>query len=133
MLYHSYLNFALECATRKVQGNKEGLELNGKHQFLISAYDVIILDGNRDTMKESREAPLRRLSLSASQQVQRDNQSASQPARQAAGPASQPASQQRQPSSSASKPASQLSGPVSQPANQPTSQPASQPARSTRQ
>jgi hypothetical protein len=80
------LNFALECATGKVQGNKEGLELNGKHQLLISAYDVIILDENRDTMKESREAPLRRLKQPASQPAIRSRQPASQPV-------SQPASQ----------------------------------------
>jgi hypothetical protein len=33
-------NFPLECAIRKIQESKDGLELNGTNQVLISAADV---------------------------------------------------------------------------------------------
>jgi hypothetical protein len=42
------LNFALECAIRKVRENQVVLKLNGAHQLLAYADDVTQLGDNRN-------------------------------------------------------------------------------------
>jgi hypothetical protein len=49
------LNFALEYANRKVQGNLMGLKLNGAHQFLPNANDANLLEDNIDAIKETQK------------------------------------------------------------------------------
>jgi hypothetical protein len=48
-------NFALEYAIRKVQESQVALKLNGTHQLLVYADDIILLDDNIDTMKKKTE------------------------------------------------------------------------------
>jgi hypothetical protein len=48
-------NFGLEYAIRKTKGNQAGLELNGTHQFLVNA-DQLIYCGNVNAKKKHRNS-----------------------------------------------------------------------------
>jgi hypothetical protein len=48
------LNFALDFAIRKVQGNQMGLKLNGT-QLLVSADDINLLGDTIDTIKKKTQ------------------------------------------------------------------------------
>jgi len=49
-------NFVLVYAIRRAQVNKDGLKLNGTHQFLVYVDDVYILGGSVLTTKKNAEA-----------------------------------------------------------------------------
>ncbi|KAJ4448117.1 hypothetical protein ANN_10129 [Periplaneta americana] len=51
----------LEYAIRKVQDNREGLELNGLHQLLVYADDVDMLGENSQTIRGTREFYLKQV------------------------------------------------------------------------
>jgi hypothetical protein len=57
-------NFALEYAIRRVQGNQDGLKLNGTHQVVFYADDSNILGGCVHMVKENAEA-----SVSATKEI----------------------------------------------------------------
>ncbi|KAJ4443615.1 hypothetical protein ANN_05289 [Periplaneta americana] len=46
---------AIKYAIRKVQDNRQGLELNGLHQVLVYADNVNMLGGNPQTIRENTE------------------------------------------------------------------------------
>jgi len=49
-----FFNFALQYCIRRVQGNLDGLELNGTHELMVGADGVNILGGSVHTVRENR-------------------------------------------------------------------------------
>jgi hypothetical protein len=54
-LFPLLFNFAFVYATRKVQDNQVGVELNGTHQMLVYADDALLLGDNIDTINKSTQ------------------------------------------------------------------------------
>jgi hypothetical protein len=48
-------NFVLKNTIRKVQGNLEGLKLNGTHQILVYSDDVYLFGGNINATKKTQK------------------------------------------------------------------------------